>query len=178
MSDSFATPWTVAHQAPLSMSMGFPKQEYWSSLPFPSPINLPNPGIQPVSLNWQVNSLLLSHQKTHIQMCSCLPRAQSCIAYRLSYCTGTPFREKGKKKKKFIHFKKVLWEKSLQDAFALMLITFYNILQSMIWTSGRIFILHTCNLIVGIDLSLYFYYSPFSFWELNKLKIQEIKVTV
>ena len=35
MSDSFATPWTVAHQAPLSM--GFPRQEYWSGLPFPSP---------------------------------------------------------------------------------------------------------------------------------------------
>ena len=47
MSD-FATPWTVAHQAPLSM--GFPRQEYWSGLPFPPPGNLPNPGIEPVSL--------------------------------------------------------------------------------------------------------------------------------
>ena len=37
--------WTVAHQAPLSM--GFPRQEYWSGLPFPSPGNLPNPGIKP-----------------------------------------------------------------------------------------------------------------------------------
>ena len=35
MSDSFATPWTIAHQAPLSI--GFPRQEYWSGLPFPSP---------------------------------------------------------------------------------------------------------------------------------------------
>ena len=35
MSDSFETPWTVAHQAP--PSMGFPRQEYWSGLPFPSP---------------------------------------------------------------------------------------------------------------------------------------------
>ena len=35
----FATPWTVAHQAPLSM--GFPRQEYWSGLPFPSPGDLP-----------------------------------------------------------------------------------------------------------------------------------------
>ena len=41
----FAMLWTVAHQAPLSM--GFPKQEYWSGLPFPSPGNLPNPGIKP-----------------------------------------------------------------------------------------------------------------------------------
>ena len=42
-----ATPWTVAHQAPLSM--GFSRQEYWSGLPFPSPGDLPNPGIKPVS---------------------------------------------------------------------------------------------------------------------------------
>ena len=41
---SFATPWTVAHQAPLSM--GFPRQEYWSGLPFPSPGDLPHPGIK------------------------------------------------------------------------------------------------------------------------------------
>ena len=43
----FATPWTVAQQAPLSM--GFPRQEYWSGLPFPSPGDLPDPGIEPVS---------------------------------------------------------------------------------------------------------------------------------
>ena len=44
MSDS-ETPWTVAHQAPLSM--GFPRQEYWSGLPFASPGDLPDPGIKP-----------------------------------------------------------------------------------------------------------------------------------
>ena len=43
----FATPWTVAQQAPLSME--FPRQEYWSGLPFPSPGNLPDPGIEPAS---------------------------------------------------------------------------------------------------------------------------------
>ena len=42
------TPWTVAHQAPLSM--GFPRQEYWSGLPFPTSGDLPNPGIEPMSL--------------------------------------------------------------------------------------------------------------------------------
>ena len=42
-----ATPWTVAHQAPLSM--GFPRQEYWSGLPRPSPGDLPDPGIEPTS---------------------------------------------------------------------------------------------------------------------------------
>ena len=40
----FATPWTVACQAPLSM--GFSRQEYWSGLPFPSPGDLPDPGIE------------------------------------------------------------------------------------------------------------------------------------
>ena len=48
MSDSFATPWTVAHQAP--QSMGFPRQEYRSGLPFPSSGDLPNPGIELLSL--------------------------------------------------------------------------------------------------------------------------------
>ena len=41
------TPWIVAHQAPLSM--GFLRQEYWSWLPFPSPGDLPDPGIEPMS---------------------------------------------------------------------------------------------------------------------------------
>ena len=40
--------WTVAHQAP--RSMGFPRQEYWSRLPFPSPGDLPDPGFEPMSL--------------------------------------------------------------------------------------------------------------------------------
>ena len=43
----FATPWTVACQAP--PSMGFSRQEYWSGLPFPSPGDLPDPGIEPGS---------------------------------------------------------------------------------------------------------------------------------
>ena len=43
----FTIPWTVACQAPLSM--GFPRQEYWSGLPFPLPVDLPNPGIEPLS---------------------------------------------------------------------------------------------------------------------------------
>ena len=48
MSDSFATPWTVALQTPLSM--GFSRQEYWSGLPCPPPGDLPNPGIEAMSL--------------------------------------------------------------------------------------------------------------------------------
>ena len=47
MPDSFVTPWTVVHQAPLSM--GFPRQEHRIGLPFPSPGDLPNLGIEPAS---------------------------------------------------------------------------------------------------------------------------------
>ena len=43
----FGAPWTVAYQAP--PSMGFSRQEYWSGLPFPSPGDLPNSGIEPGS---------------------------------------------------------------------------------------------------------------------------------
>ena len=51
----FATLWTVAHQAPLSM--GFSRQEYQRGLPFPSPGDLPNPGIEPRSPTLQADSL-------------------------------------------------------------------------------------------------------------------------
>ena len=43
----FATPWTVAYHVP--PSMGFSRQEYWCGLPFPSPGDLPNPGVEPGS---------------------------------------------------------------------------------------------------------------------------------
>ena len=59
MSDSLVTPWTVAHQAPLSM--GFPRQESWSGLPCLPPGDLPHPGIKPESPAWQADSLPLSH---------------------------------------------------------------------------------------------------------------------
>ena len=52
----FATPWTVAYQTPLSM--GFSRQECWSGLPFPSPGDLPNPGIDPRSPALQADALL------------------------------------------------------------------------------------------------------------------------
>ena len=55
MSNS-GTPWTIAHQAPLSM--GFSRQEYWSGLPCPPPGDLPNPRIKPRSPAMQADSLL------------------------------------------------------------------------------------------------------------------------
>ena len=51
----FVTPWTAAYQAP--PSMGFSRQEYWSGVPFPSPGDLPDPGIKPGSLALQADAL-------------------------------------------------------------------------------------------------------------------------
>ena len=61
VSNSFATPWTVAHKAPLPM--GFPRQEYWSGLSFPSPGDLPDPGIEPGSPTFQAD-YHLSYQES------------------------------------------------------------------------------------------------------------------
>ena len=54
----FATPWAVAHQAPVHE---ISRQEYWSGLPLPSPEDLPGPGVESVSPSLQVDSLPLSH---------------------------------------------------------------------------------------------------------------------
>ena len=56
----FVAPWTVAPQAPLPMR--FPRQEYWSGLPFSFPGDLANPGIEPTSPALQVILYRLSHQ--------------------------------------------------------------------------------------------------------------------
>ena len=61
-------PWTVAHQA--SSSMGFSRQEYRSGLPFPSPGDLSDPGIEPRSPTLQADSLPLSHQFSSVQLLS------------------------------------------------------------------------------------------------------------
>ena len=67
----FVTPWTVAWLAPLSM--GSSRQEYWRGLPFPSPGNLPDPGIEPGSLTLQAGSLLSEPQGSpDIVSISCL----------------------------------------------------------------------------------------------------------
>ena len=74
----FASPWTVAHQA--SPSMGFSRQEYWSGLTFPSPGDLPDPGIETVSPALQADSLPVSRLRSpnllKIQKCTFLGREE------------------------------------------------------------------------------------------------------
>ena len=60
MSNYHETPWTLSHQAPLSM--GFPRQEYWSGFSFPSPGDILDPGIEPTFPPWQADSLPISNQ--------------------------------------------------------------------------------------------------------------------
>ena len=62
MSDSFATPWTIDHQAPLSME--FPRQDCWNELPFQLLLQgiFPTQGSNPCLLHWQADPLPLSHQ--------------------------------------------------------------------------------------------------------------------
>ena len=110
----FATPYTVAHQAPLSM--GFSRQEYWSGLPFPSPGDLPYPGTETRSPALQADSLLAEPQgkpkNTEMGSLSLLhwifPTKESnqgllhCreILYQLSY-EGSPYQTNSKEIKCF-----------------------------------------------------------------------------
>ena len=90
MSDSYATPWTIARQAPLSMR--FLRQKYWSALPFPSPRDLPDTGIKPqspASPSLQVDCLPLSHLESPLltlstfnlffQMRQCINNCEFCL---------------------------------------------------------------------------------------------------
>ena len=63
----FVTPWTVAYQAPLSM--GFSRQENWGGLPFPSPGDLPNPGIESGIQHCRQTLYRLSHQGSLFKLC-------------------------------------------------------------------------------------------------------------
>ena len=73
-----ATPWTVAHQAPLSIELS--RQEYWSRLPFPTPGNLSNPGLNLCLLHWQADSL----PRCHLRKCYwSRPRINSHLCWKL-----------------------------------------------------------------------------------------------
>ena len=67
------TPWTVAHQAPLSV--GFPRQEYWNGLPFPSPGYLPDQGIEPKSPALQADFFLPSELQGIPEAFKVLPKS-------------------------------------------------------------------------------------------------------
>ena len=67
----FASPWTLAHQAPLSME--FSKEEYWNELPFPSPGDLPDSGIEPRSLALQGFLTVWATRETHTKTFWFLP---------------------------------------------------------------------------------------------------------
>ena len=96
----FATPWTIAHQAPLSM--GFSGPEYWSGLPCPPPGDLPDPEIEPMSpvaLAFQEDSLLLSQgslghrEASLVKLCQILWNLQMKVATEVSgghYCHLSP----------------------------------------------------------------------------------------
>ena len=101
----FATPWTVAHQTP--PSMGFSRQNYWSGLPFPSPGDLPNSGIESRSPKLLADSLLSEpqggyspwrgkkvwHAWAHIHCCCCcksLSRVQLFATPWTVACQGFP----------------------------------------------------------------------------------------
>ena len=72
----FANPWTVAHQAPPSMD--FSRQEYWSGLPFPSPGDLPDPGIEPQSPALWADALPSEPQGSPFFPCSPLTPSLPC----------------------------------------------------------------------------------------------------
>ena len=74
----FVTPWTIAHQA--SLSMGFSRQEYWSGLPFPPSGDHPDPGIDPGSPALQKDSLLSENHWRSRQ--NAVPRAQQTHTIR------------------------------------------------------------------------------------------------
>ena len=81
----FATPWTVVYQAPLCM--GFSRQECWSGLPFPSPGDLPDPGIEPGSPALQVDFFYhLSHQGKSLHSCLTLCNPVDCSLPGSSVC--------------------------------------------------------------------------------------------
>ena len=90
MANSFETTWAVAHQAPLSM--GFSRQEYWSGLPFPPSEDLPDPGIEPMSL---VSPALACRFFTTLPPCA---EAETRVCIEIAYFEELPEESGGKDK--------------------------------------------------------------------------------
>ena len=141
-------PRTVACQAPLSM--GFSRQEYWSGLPFPSPRDLPNPGIEPRSLTLQADSLLTelwgkprSGVAGSKDKCTCI-LARHC---QISLLKAVPFYSS---QIVFCHFES--WKLVLQYSFKLCFS--YNTLSTFCLFEGHSYIFF-CELSIQ-------YFVPFS----------------
>ena len=86
----FATPWTVAHQAPPSME--FSRQEYWSGLPFPSPGDLPDPGTEPRSPALQADALPSEPPGTHLVLTGAMDLKLSAAAQTSHALNGHIFK--------------------------------------------------------------------------------------
>ena len=101
----FATPWTVDYQA--SLSMEFSRQEYWNGLPFPSPGDLPNTGIEPgspalYSTRNHIQSTVINHNRKEYEVCVCVYIYISeslCCTPETNTVHQLYFKEKKKKKK-------------------------------------------------------------------------------
>ena len=91
ISDYFVTPWTVPHKAPLFME--FPRQEYYSRLPFPSPEDLPYPGSEPGSPALQADSLLTdSPSEAPFERKDCIKAIGTMISIEVFFPTTHPRR--------------------------------------------------------------------------------------
>ena len=93
ISDSYMNPWTVARQVPLFM--GFPRQEYWNGLPFPSPGDLPDPGIEPRFPALQADSLPTELQGKPKKECSRREKGMNSIGsvIRVSFVMNPSLQE-------------------------------------------------------------------------------------
>ena len=91
----FASPWTVAYQAP--PSMGFSRQECWSGLPFPSPGHLPNPGIEPGSPAFQADALPSEPPGKPIRVYNYTQILLLLQLYDISFVQFSKFLRKGNK---------------------------------------------------------------------------------
>ena len=80
----FVTPWTIAHQAPPSME--FSRQEYWSELPFPSPGDLPDPGIEPARVSCIAGRHYTVWASQEYWSCHFLSRSSSQYRSQSSVC--------------------------------------------------------------------------------------------
>ena len=78
------TLWTLAHQAPLSM--GFSRQEYWNGFPHPPPGDLPDPGVEPVSLTLRQTVYQLSYQESYLRRENFCKALNASTSYTFLFC--------------------------------------------------------------------------------------------